>query len=359
MNKKIAIILGTRPEIIKLSPVIRQCEKNKLDYFILHTGQHYSYEMDKKFFEELELPLPKYNLNVGSSFYGKQLNMMINGIQEKLALEKPDVALVLGDTNSCLAGAFGAYRLGIKLGHIESGLRTYELMYEEINRVIIGLHSTYLFAPNENAKSNLLREGIPENKIFVTGNTIVDAVYQNMEVAKRKSNILKTLNIKKGNYFLITSHRVESVDFKERLSEILEGIRLVYKEFGLPIIFPIHPRTKNNMDKMGLKMPEGVVTIGPVGYMDFLQLMMNAKVVITDSGGIQEETCILKVPCVTIREFTERGETVTLGANMLAGYSSQKMLECIKKMAIKPRTWGNPYGDGKAAEKIVNILLND
>jgi len=358
MNKKIAIILGTRPEIIKMSPIIRLCEKKKLDYFILHTGQHYSYEMDKAFFEELELPQPKYNLNVGSGIYGKQLGLMINGVYEKLALEKPDVVLVLGDTNTTLAGALGAYRLDIKIGHIESGLRTYELMYEEINRVIIGIHSTYLFAPNEDAKNNLIRECIPEEKIFVTGNTIVDAVQQNIEVSKKRSNIIKNMKLENGKYFLITTHRAESVDSKERLSEILEGMRLVHKEFGVPIVFPIHPRTKNNMDKMGLKIPEGVVVIGPVGYLDFLQLIMNAKAVITDSGGIQEETCILKVPCITIREFTERGETVKIGANMIAGYDSKKILDYTKKMVVQPRTWGNPFGDGKAAERIIGTLLS-
>jgi len=358
MSKKIAIVVGTRPEIIKFSPIIRYCEDKKMNYFIIHTGQHYSYEMDKIFFEELELPQPKYNLEVGSGIYGKQLGAMIKRLQEKLAIEKPDFVLVLGDTNSTLAGALAARNLGIKICHIESGLRTYELMYEEINRVLIGIHSAYLFAPTEKSKNNLLREDIPESQIFVTGNTIVDAVFQNLEISKAKSNILKKLNLEKEKYFLVTAHRAESVDYKKNLSGILKGLELIHKEFSMPIIFPIHPRTKNNINKMSLEIPEGVVVIDPIGYLDILQLIANSKAVITDSGGIQEESCILKVPCVTIREFTERVETLEIGCNTLAGYDAQKILDCTKSMIVKERNWENPYGDGKASERIMNILFN-
>lgn len=355
MNKKIAVVLGTRPEIIKLSPVIRQFEQRKLNYFIIHTGQHYSYEMDKIFFEDLELPHPKYNIGVGSSVYGKQLGNMIKGIQEKLVIEKPDVVIVLGDTNTVLAAVLAAHNLGIKIAHIESGLRTYELMYEEINRVLAGIHATYLFAPTEDSKNNLLNEDLSDG-IFVTGNTIVDAVIQNYEISKRKSNIMKRLYLESGKFFFVTSHRAEAVDNQRNLSGILKGLELIAEEFGLPIVFPMHPRTKKNIIKMNLEIPKGVTVIGPVGYLDALQLIANAKVTITDSGGIQEESCTLKVPCVTIREFTERVETLKIGCNILAGYDPEKILSCVKEMASKERKWENPYGDGKSAERIINIL---
>jgi len=355
---KIAIVVGTRPEIIKMSPIVRYCEEKRLNYFIIHTGQHYSYEMDKIFFKELELPSPKYNLNVGSAVYGKQLGKMIRGIQEKLASEKPDIVLVLGDTNSTLAGTLAAHNLGIKLAHIESGLRTYELMYEEINRVLVGIYSSLLFAPTEKSRNNLLNEDIPKDRIFVTGNTIVDAVLQNLEISNRKSGILKKLNLEGGKYILLTAHRVETVDEEKHFNGVIKGIELVINEFGLPIIFPMHPRTKKNMNNMGLKMPKGVVAIDPVGYLDMLQLISNAKVVITDSGGLQEETCTLKVPCITIRECTERGETVEIGCNVLAGYDPQKILECTKQMVTKSKNWKNPYGDGNSAKKIMEIILS-
>ena len=204
----IAIILGTRPEIIKMSPIIRECEKQGLDYFILHTGQHYSYNLDRIFFEDLELPAPKYNLDVGSGTHAEETGKMLIGIEKVLLKEKPDIVLVEGDTNTVLAGALAAAKLHIKVGHVEAGLRSYDRsMPEEINRILADHVSDYLFAPTEKAKENLLREGIEEDKIFVTGNTIVDAVYQNLEIAKRKVNILDKLNLSSREYFLITSHR--------------------------------------------------------------------------------------------------------------------------------------------------------
>ena len=359
MFKKIAIILGTRPEIIKFSPIIRLLEKRKANYFILHTGQHYSYEMDKVFFEELELPQPKHNISVGSGVYGKQLGAMIRGIQQKLEEESPDLSLVLGDTNTVLAGALASYRLGIKIGHVESGLRSYDIMIEEINRVLAGIHAEYLFAPTETSKQNLLREDIPENNIYVTGNTVVDALFQNLEIANRKSDIMRRLGVEKEKYFVVTSHRPESVDDRRTLEGILNGLELVKKEFGLPIVFSMHPRTKKNIEKMNLKVPDGVAAIEPVGYLEFLQLMANAKLVLTDSGGIQEESCALKVPCVTLRENTERPETLEVGSNVLAGYDPEKIVESVRIMLKKERNWPNPFGDGKAAEKILRVLLGD
>ena len=354
---KISIILGTRPEIIKMSPVIRECENKGLDYFILHTGQHYSYNLDKIFFEDLELPEPKYNLDVGSGSHAEETGKMLIGIEKVLKEEKPDVILVEGDTNTVLAGALAAAKSHIKIGHVEAGLRSYDrTMPEEINRVLADHISDYLFAPTEKAKENLLREGIEEDKIFVTGNTIVDAVYQNLEIARRKVDILKKLNLNHEGYFLVTAHRQENVDIKERLKGILDGLELVYNKFSYPIIYPIHPRTKKKIREFGLEVPKGVELIEPLGFLGFLQLEANAKLVLTDSGGVQEETCILKVPCVTLRDNTERPETLEVGSNVLAGVNQNKILEGVKFMLSKERNLENPFGDGKAGEKIVRIL---
>nr|WP_290726783.1 UDP-N-acetylglucosamine 2-epimerase (non-hydrolyzing) [Archaeoglobus sp.] len=232
-----AIVLGTRPEIIKMSPVIRECERRHLNYFILHTGQHYSYEMDKVFFEELELPQPRFNLDVGSGTHAEQTGKIMIGVEKVLRKEKPDVVLVQGDTNTVLAGALAAVKLYIKVGHVEAGLRSFDRrMPEEINRLLVDHISDYLFAPTEKAKQNLLREGVDENKIFVTGNTVVDAVYQNLEVAKRKVNVLKDLGLKPRGYFLVTAHRQENVDVKEKLKGILKDLELIFQEFFLPYI---------------------------------------------------------------------------------------------------------------------------
>jgi UDP-N-acetylglucosamine 2-epimerase (non-hydrolysing) len=353
---KIAIILGTRPEIIKLSPIIRECEKRNLDYFILHTGQHYSYNLDKLFFEELNLPLPKYNLEIGSHTQGRQLKLMIEKVKEKLIIEKPDIILVEGDTNTVLAGTLAGFELKIKIGHVEAGLRSYEIMAEEFNRILTDIYSDYCFAPTENSKENLLKENIKEDKIFITGNTIVDAVYENIKIADEKYNILKYLDLKKDNYISVTCHRAECVDNKEKLNNILEGLKLVYDKFSIPIIFPMHPRTKNKINEFNLNISNNIKVIEPLGYLEFLQLMANSKLIITDSGGIQEESCILKVPCVTIREKTERPETLEVGSNMLVGYEPNKILELSELMINKEKNWINPFGDGKVSEKIIDII---
>ena len=357
---KISIILGTRPEIIKMSPVVRECETQNLDYFILHTGQHYSYNLDKIFFEDLELPAAKYNLEVGSGSHAEETGKMLIGIEKVLKEEEPDVVLVEGDTNTVLAGALAAAKLHIKVGHVEAGLRSYDRnMPEEINRVLADHVSDYLFAPTEKAKENLLREDIKENKIFVTGNTIVDAVYQNLEIAKRKVDISNKLNLNPEEYFLVTAHRQENVDVKERLKGILDGLELIYDKFNLPIIYPIHPRTMKKVREFGSEVPEGIRLIEPLGFLEFLQLEANAKLVLTDSGGMQEETCILKIPCVTLRDNTERPETLEVGSNVLAGVNQERLLEGIKFILNKNKNWNNPFGDGKAGNRIIKILITN
>ncbi|MGB7532382.1 MAG: UDP-N-acetylglucosamine 2-epimerase (non-hydrolyzing) [Halobacteriota archaeon] len=353
---KICIILGTRPEIIKMSPVIRACEKQGLDYFILHTGQHYSYTMDRVFFEQLELPEAKYNLDVGSGKHGEQTGKILSGVEPVLQKERPDVVLVEGDTNTVLAGALAATKLHIDVGHVEAGLRSYDRrMPEEINRVLTDHCSDYLFAPTETARRILLGEGIPDTKIFVTGNTIVDAVFQNLEIAKDRNNALNDLHLEPKNYFLVTAHRQENVDVKERFKGIISGLELVSDEFGLPVIYPIHPRARKMMNHFGLKA-NGIEFIEPVDYLSFLQLESKAKLVLTDSGGVQEETCILEVPCVTLRDNTERPETLEVGSNMLVGTEPEKIFEGVKLMLERENNWENPFGDGKAGKRIVEIL---
>lgn len=364
---KIAIILGTRPEIIKMSPIVRELEGRQTDYFILHTGQHYSYNMDKVFFEQLELPEPKYDLEVGSGSHAEETGKMLMGIEQVLLKERPDVVLVEGDTNSVLAGALTASKLHIKVGHVEAGLRSYDRnMPEEINRILTDHCSDYLFAPTEKAKAILLGEGTPEEKIFVTGNTIVDAVYQNLEIAKRTCKLDVTpaapntehrpLNLEPRNYFLVTLHRQENVDNGARLASILDGLDRVATEFSLPVIYPIHPRSLKMMNHF--KLDRGhVALIEPLDFLYFLHIESNARLILTDSGGVQEESCILRVPCVTLRDNTERPETLEVGSNILAGAVSDKILECTRMMLTRENQWQNPFGDGKAGRKITKIIM--
>lgn len=358
----IIIIVGTRPEIIKMASVVRACEKKGIDYLLIHTGQHYSYEMDKIFFQDLELPKVDYNLDVGSGTHATQTAKILSRVEKILITEncgKKDIVLVEGDTNTVLASSLAAAKLHIKVGHVEAGLRSYfREMPEEINRILTDHISDYLFAPTKNAKKNLLKEGIQEEKIFVTGNTIVDSVYQNLELAEEKigNKPFEELNIEKGKYFLLTVHRQENVDVKERMEGVIRGLNLISKKYNLPIIFPVHPRTKKMVEKFGLKFNENVKLIQPTGYLEFLQLECNAKLILTDSGGIQEEACILKVPCVTLRDNTERPETIEVGGNVLAGCDPEKIYESVNLMINKNRNWKNPFGDGKAGARIIRIV---
>jgi UDP-N-acetylglucosamine 2-epimerase (non-hydrolysing) len=353
---KIAIILGTRPEIIKMAPVIRELEKRQADYFILHTGQHYSYNLDKVFFEQLGLPSARYNLEVGSGSHAEETGKMLIGIEKILTEEKPQAVLVEGDTNSVLAGGLAASKLHILVGHVEAGLRSYDRgMPEEINRILTDHLSDYLYAPTSKAREILLSEGIPGERIYVTGNTIVDSVYQNLELAREKQDTLASLQLKPKEYFLLTLHRQENVDSRERFSSILEGLSRASREFSLPVVCPIHPRSRKRVGEFHLA-PENITLIEPVDFLSFLQLESGARLVLTDSGGVQEEACILGVPCVTLRDNTERPETIDVGANILAGASPEKILECAGVMLDKTDKWQNPFGDGEAARRIIDIL---
>jgi len=386
----LSLILGTRPEIIKLSPIIRECESRNIPYFTLHTGQHYSYEMDKIFFEELELPQPEYNLDVGSGLHGEQTGKILEGVEKILIREKPDVVLVQGDTNTVLAGALAAAKLHIPVAHVEAGLRSFDRrMPEEINRVVADHVSDFLFAPTKTAWRYLEDEGIPDEKIHVTGNTVVDAVFQNLEIAKKRHGVSPGLeeqeiatenqrvspglgdlekgerkqgvpsrleDLEKGQYILVTAHRAENVDEKDKLAGILAGLEGVHRETGLPVIFPIHPRTEKMMTHFNLTAPSITLT-KPLGYLEFLRLESNARLIITDSGGLQEEACILGVPCVTLRENTERPETLDVGSNVLARTDAHTILEKSRIMLNKKPGSKNPYGDGHAARRMVDILV--
>lgn len=351
---RVAVVLGTRPEIIKLSPIIRVFERRGIDYFILHTGQHYSYNMDRIFFEQLVLPPPKYNLAVGSGSHGEITGKMLAGIEKILLTDKPDVALVEGDTNTVLAGALAATKLMIKVAHVEAGLRSYDReMPEEINRILTDHISDYLFAPTQEAKHILLGEGIKSENIFVTGNTIVDAILQNLKFSE---NIDVPFEYHQNRrYFLATIHRQENVDQQNRLEKIMLGLGNVAKEFNTQIIFPIHPRTRIKITSYGIAVEPLITLVDPMDYLTFLKVMKHSSMIFTDSGGVQEEACILHIPCVTLRYNTDRPETITVGANILAGVEPHSILQRAREMESK-KDWINPLGDGSAAEKIVDVL---
>jgi UDP-N-acetylglucosamine 2-epimerase (non-hydrolysing) len=354
---KIAIILGTRPEIIKMAPVIRELEKRQAGYFILHTGQHYSYNLDRVFFEQLGLPPSKYNLEVGSGSNAEQTGKILMGVEKVLLEEKPDIILVEGDTNSVLAGALAAVKLHIRVGHVEAGLRSYDRnMPEEINRILTDHCADRLFAPTPKAERILRDEGITEEKIFVTGNTIVDALYQNLEIADEKGNVLDALKLKPGEYAVVTIHRQENVDDRARFTSILKGLDRVATEISKSVIYPIHPRSRKMMAQFGLQVRH-VRLVEPMDFLSFLQLENSARLILTDSGGVQEEACVLGVPCVTLRDNTERPETIEVGANTLAGVSPDKIIERSKFMLGKENKWQNPFGDGTAGRQIVDIIM--
>ena len=340
---------------MKMFSLIHELERRKIKHFVIHTGQHYSYVLDKIFFDNLKLKKPDYNLNVGAKSPGSQTGSIIEKMDKILQTKKPSIVLVPGDTHTSLAGAIAARKLDIPIGHVESGLRSYdELMPEEWNRRMIDHCSDFLFTPTNVSRDILLGEGIPRSKIFVTGNTIVDAVLQNLKYVKN-SNIIERLGLASGNYFLTSIHRKENVTNYTRFKNLIEGLKLLNKKIGIPVVFPIHPRSKKMAEKYKIDFGK-IRLIKPVDYFDFLKLETNAKVVLTDSGGVQEETCILKVPCVTLRYNTERPESVHVGANIIAGTEPNSVLRCTKAMIKRKRNWKNPFGDGKTAEKIIDII---
>jgi len=358
---KISIVLGTRPEIIKFSPIIRECERLGLDYFLLHTGQHYSYNMDKVFFEHLEIPMAKYNLDVGSGSDAKQIGKMLIGLEKVFRKEMPDVVLVEGDTNSVLAGALAATKLNIKVGHVEAGLRSYDLrMPEEHNRRLTDHMSEFLFAPTVSAQTNLKKENV-WGKIYVTGNTIIDAAFQHLPIAEKKSKILEKILFKK--FVLATAHRAENVDDLSVLKNFIDA----FAEAPLPVVYTMHPRTKKRLRQNGLytkvKRLGNVQILPPLSYFDFLVLMRESELVITDSGGIQEEAtapCIRK-SVVVIRISTERPEAVETGFAKVVGTKKRDILAAIATLLDNRGKLpeASPFGDGHAAKKIVETIQKE
>ncbi|MDP3729385.1 MAG: UDP-N-acetylglucosamine 2-epimerase (non-hydrolyzing) [bacterium] len=355
MNKKIALVFGTRPEIIKMSPFIKELIARHHDFFIIHTGQHYSDSMDKIFWENFSLSEPKYKLGVGSSTHAEQVGKMMIGIEKICMEEKPDCVTVYGDPNSSVAGALVAAKLNIPFVQMEGGLRSYDrTMPEEVNRLVTDRLASCIFAPTNLQKEHLQQEGITNN-VFVVGNLISDVVKKMLPIALRASNVNERLGVKKGEYFLATIHRQQAVDIPQNFQNILSGLGLIADAFQLPVIYAIHPRAKKNLETFKLTVNKGVRLIDPVDYFDFMALSAGAKVVLSDSGGIQEETCIMGVPLVTLRENTERQETLTLGSNVLGGFEPAVILAKVKEMAYRPLDWQHPYGSN-VAQKMVDIL---
>ncbi|MBQ6344950.1 MAG: UDP-N-acetylglucosamine 2-epimerase (non-hydrolyzing) [Methanobrevibacter sp.] len=365
---KIATILGTRPEIIKMAPIIAEISKRGIDQIVLHTGQHYDKEMSDNFFRDLEIPAPDYNIHVGSGTHGRQTGRMMEGIEEILMEEKPDIVLVQGDTNAVLAGALVCAKLHIAVGHVEAGLRSFDLtMPEEINRKVADICSAMYFIPTEQSAINLLAEGFSRKDLIITGNTVVDACFRHLEIAEKRGfeeESLKDLDIDNmDNILTLTMHRAENVDVKERVTNIIEAL----KELSdMNIIFPIHPRTRHTLENFGLfdelNDMDHVHIVKPIGYLDFLLLTSKSTLILTDSGGLQEEAITLDVPALTLRYNTERPETVTAGGNILVGSNKQAILENANKIlndkefAEKMKNAENPYGQGDAAERTVDAI---
>lgn len=358
---KIGIVLGTRPEIIKMSSLIDEINKHDDECVIIHTGQHFDDEMSKQFFIDLNLPLPDYNIGIGSNTAIKQISIIISELEKILIDEKIDIVLVQGDTNAVLAGALAANKLKIPVGHVEAGLRSFDKdMPEENNRIIADNCSSLFFVPTKENAINLQNEGINHKDIHVTGNTIVDACKRNLKIAIEKSDVKDI--IKYDKYIVLTLHRAENVDNPERLKNIVRSLlKLEYN-----IVFPLHPHTKKSLDENDLYeqiiKSSHIQITKPLGYLDFLYLLSKSSLVLTDSGGIQEESITLNIPCVTLRYNTERPETISAGGNILAGteekeikYNIESILnneEVYEKMANAV----NPYGNGDSSEKIYSII---
>ncbi len=356
---RIAVVVGTRPEIVKMAPVIRAARDRGVPCRVLHTGQHYSFSMDGVFFEELGLPRPDVNLEVGSGSHVRQIATILERLEPVLASEEPDWVLVEGDTNSVFAAALAAQKAGLRVGHVEAGLRSYDRrMPEEINRILTDHLSELLFAPTDAARRTLLGEGVPEARIRVTGNTVVDELERQRGRAEA-AGVPERFGVARGRYAVATVHRGENVDDPVRLRGILDGLSAVSRALDLTVLAALHPRTTARMEAAGLVPGAGVQTLPPLSYLDFLGLHAAAALTLTDSGGLQEEACCLRVPCVVLRDTTERPEAVEVGAGMLAGADPAVIVSRARTMAAWPRDWPNPFGDGHAAERIVDALLAD
>ena len=350
-------ILGTRPEIIRLCRVIEKLDA-VCEQVILHTGQNYDYTLDKIFFEQLGVREPNYYLGARGTF-GEQIGAILAECERIMLKEKPDKFLVLGDTNSSLAAVM-AKRLAIPVYHMEAGNRCYDdRVPEEVNRRIIDHSSDILLPYTERSRANLIREGIPGERIYVTGNPI-NEVINHYEKEIKSSTALKSLKLKLGEYFLVTMHRAENVDVKKRLQNLLQALDSIGKKYAQPVIVSLHPRTKKQISKWGLKPgSKHVRLLEPLGFFDFIALEKNARCVITDSGTVQEECCIFRVPNLTIRDTTERPETIESGSNMLVSVSPDLIMNSLDIVLNETHEWEPPleYTAENVSSKVVKIVL--
>lgn len=353
---KLGIVIGTRPEIVKMAPLIREARVRGVELLVVHTGQHYSFELDAIFFEQLGLPPADVNLKVGSRGAAAQLASIVSGMADWLAEARPDWLLVEGDTNSVLGAALAAQKSGVRLGHVEAGLRSFDRrMPEEINRILTDHLSDLLFAPTERAAVQLSNEGIASTRVRVTGNTVVDELLLQRGRALR-SDALARHGLEPGRYLLATVHRAENTDDPKRLSDIFEGLGRAAQALDVPLLCALHPRTQARLVERGVPMPGRVRVLPPLPYLEFLALHAGATVMLTDSGGLQEEACVLRVPCVTLRDNTERPESLEVGANRLAGADPARIVAAAVEMAASKRDWTQPFGDGRAAGRILDAL---
>jgi UDP-GlcNAc3NAcA epimerase len=363
---KLATIIGARPQFVKAGSVSRTLRAAGFVEYLVHTGQHYDYGMSQVFFDELELPAPDINLGIGSGPHGSQTGQMLAKIEEVLLAQKPDAVLVYGDTNSTLAGALAASKLHIPVAHVEAGLRSYNrAMPEEINRLVADHLAKWLFCPSDVAVKNLAHEGITRG-VHVVGDVMADALHHAAQVAPKRSQIIEKLSLAPKRYYLATVHRAENTDDPARLADILTALMGIAKI--QPVIFPIHPRTRDRIRKLGGSYaqlliphpgpPSAPCLIDPVGYLDMVRLTQNARLVLTDSGGLQKEAYWLGVPCVTLRDETEWIETIQNRWNRLVGSDTGKIIE-----AVRSDTWPTErpalYGAGDAARRIIEILAKE
>lgn len=358
---KMANIVGARPNFMKSAPLMREFGRfpDRYKPLLIHTGQHYDDKLSKLFFDDLKMPQPDIYLEVGSDSHARQTARIMMGLEEVLVAEKPDLVIVFGDVNSTMAAAIVAAKIDITIAHVEAGLRSFDnTMPEEINRIVTDRLSDLLFVTEQSGLDNLRQEGISEDKIFLSGNIMIDSLISHLEVAI-KSNILDRLNLVPQQYVVLTMHRPVNVDDKESLAGLLHVIYEIGKD--IPVVFPCHPRTRKNLDRFKLIEEgddRGLKLIEPLGYLDFLKLQTECRFVLTDSGGIQEETTYLNIPCITMRETTERPITVDVGSNVVTGSAPEKILAAAEQILNGNARQGTvpPLWDGHTAERIVEIL---
>lgn len=354
----IALVIGTRPELIKIFPLVNYLKSKKIKFKIIHTGQHYSKNLNNIFLKDFSNLTPDFNLKVGSKPHAEQTALMMIGLEKIIKKNNFSSLIVYGDTNTALAGAVVASKINnISLIHLEAGLRSFEVkMPEETNRKAIDHISDILITTTKIANNFLIKEGIEKKKIFYSGNTIVDAIKSYEHQIYKNSKLLDNLGLESKKYFVLTLHRQENVDNKKKFLKIINSLNKICSYFNKKIIFPAHPRTLKLLKSLRVSLDKRIKLIEPMNYINFLTLIKNSKLIITDSGGIQEESCVLKVPSITLRTSTERQETILMGANILSEYDEINLLKNVKKILKRNISWKSPYGNGDASIKIFKIL---